>query len=136
MNIFKATGSLLSKALNTRQVGRRGEDITIRYLKREGMKILGRNYQVGRDEFDVIAREGNCLVFVEVKTSRGEEFGDPAEWITSWKKRRMIRSAQRYLRGHNYDGNPVRFDVVIVKTDSGGIKVEHYRDAFSAEFPT
>ncbi len=112
-------------------LGSRGEAAAARYLKRHGLRVLSRGYRTKRGEIDLIAREGDCLVFVEVKTRRT---GEPAEAVTPLKQRRIIRAALRFVRYHHLHevGVPCRFDVVAVvwPDDRGTPTIEHQRDAF------
>ena len=133
MGFLNTARYLMGKTLSKRQVGGRGEDIAEKFLKKNGLKILHRNYRAGRVEFDIIAREDNSLVFVEVKTSRTDEYGDPAGWITTGKRKHMIRAARMLMQKREYSGYPVRFDVVTVKLNNDDVEIEHFRDAFSTE---
>jgi putative endonuclease len=84
--------------MNNRRTGRRGEEVALDYLLRKGFSLLERNYTALEGEIDLILKEGECLVFVEVKMRRGEEFGDPVEAV-DWRKQGTIRRvAERYRR--------------------------------------
>lgn len=107
--------------------GKRAEQQAARYLKRLGYRILKRNHRTRRGELDLVARDGDCLVFVEVKARNSGAFGPPEEALTPTKQRRLWRAAQEYLQAHPWAG-PVRFDVVALK--SGRIAL--YRNALEA----
>jgi putative endonuclease len=115
----------------SRMLGTRGEAVAARHLRRDGLRILLRGHRVRHGELDLIARDGDTLVFVEVKTRRR---GDPAEAVTPLKQRRVCRAALRFVRYHGLDqiGVRCRFDVVTVvwPDDRGRPLVEHHRDAF------
>ena len=94
-----------------RERGIWGEDQAILFLKSHGYHIVGRNYRWRGGEIDVIARDGNCLVFVEVKYRSSESFGLPEEHVTAQKRDKIIQTASRYLQEHPTELD-LRFDVV------------------------
>ncbi len=114
-----------------RAAGRRGEDLAHRYLRSEGFVIVARNYRLasGEAEADLIAREGEDLVIVEVKTRETAEFGPPERAVNIEKRRHLIRVGREYARKTNTPWERVRFDVVtIVLGDSPEITL--LRSAF------
>lgn len=119
------------------QLGARGEKLAARYLRRRGFKILYRNFR-GRQggEIDLVCRDRDTLVFVEVKTRTREDFGRPLEAVGSQKQRRISLGALAWLR---LLGNPdilFRFDVVEVTIASGKPpRVELVRNAFALSEP-
>lgn len=96
--------------------GRRGEDLAHRYLRREGFIIVARNYRLssGEAEADLIAREGEDLVIVEVKTRETVEYGAPERAVDREKQRHLIRVGREYARKTNTPWEHVRFDIVSV----------------------
>lgn len=118
--------------------GDRGERAASRYLRRKGMRVLCRSYRTPRGEIDLVARDGDTLVFVEVKTRRR---GQPAEAVTLDKQRRITRASLQFLKWHGLldAARPVpsRFDIVaIVWPDGlGRPTIEHFPDAFDAAGP-
>ena len=122
-------------ARDTRKLlaGREGESRAAHFLEERGLRILGRNIRYRDGEIDLIAEEGSTFVFVEVKRRRSAERGTPAEAITRTKQERVIRAALRWLKARRRQGaaqRPVRFDVVALRDDTGGI--EWIRSAFDA----
>lgn len=115
----------MSKALER---GKRGEELAADFLRSCGYLIVEANYRWRGGEIDLIAREGNTLVFVEVKSRSSESFGLPEESVHPAKQRKLIQTAQRYLLEHPTELD-VRFDVVAL---SGG-KARLYKNAFSLE---
>ncbi len=97
-------------------LGRRGEDLAHRYLRRAGYTIVARNYRLaaGDAEADLIAREGPDLVIVEVKTRQSGEYGPPERAIGPEKQRHLVRVAREYARKTDTPLDRVRFDVVTV----------------------
>ena len=95
-------------------LGRRGEELACKYLKKAGYKILELNYRGHLGEIDLVAEDGGCLVFVEVKTRSSLAFGHPLESINSRKQHQLIRTAREYLAEHGAEERICRFDAVSV----------------------
>lgn len=113
-----------------------GERIAARHLRRSGMRILGKRVRIGRhDEIDLVAREKNELVFVEVKTRASEEYGRPVDAVTPAKQRALCRAAARYLARLKQKPDTFRFDVVEVVGNPKGPppEVRHIRRAFAMD---
>jgi putative endonuclease len=123
---------VLDKAMKDprRQLGDHGEDLAAAALKKQGYKILERNYVTPLGEIDLIARQGKVLVVVEVKTRRGSRFGAPQEAINAAKQGRLRRLADYYLKAKGLTGSPVRFDVVAVTLAGDEQQVEIIPNAF------
>jgi len=96
--------------------GRRGEDLAHRFLRKQGYIIVARNYQLssGDAEADLIAREGEDLVIVEVKTRATDEFGPPEQAVNPEKRRHLMRVAREYARKTDTPWEQVRFDIVSI----------------------
>ncbi|KJU81269.1 Uncharacterized protein family UPF0102 domain protein [Candidatus Magnetobacterium bavaricum] len=116
-------------------IGKYGEWVAMGYLKDLGYMIVERNYKNEAGEIDIIARDGQTVVFVEVKTRRSDTFGQPVEAITYRKRKKILNTALLYMQGLTPEP-PARFDVISVKlTDnnsSTGYKktLRHIKDAF------
>lgn len=110
--------------------GKIGEDLACRELERRGYAILARRYRSRVGEIDIVARDGPTLVFVEVKTREGHEFGDGAEAVTAFKRHRIGRVALDYLARHRQTECPCRFDVVSIALGDGAPAIEVYQNAF------
>jgi putative endonuclease len=112
-------------------VGAYGERVAVRYLVAQGMVLLDRNWRCGAGELDAILRDGDTLVFAEVKTRRSGRFGAPAEALVPAKVARLRRLAALWLAQSGVRPRTVRFDVVsVLPQDSGRAAVEHLRGAF------
>ena len=94
------------------RLGKKGEYLACRLLKNLGIELIYRNYSGPRGEIDIIARDGSTLCFVEVKTRRRSLKSRPADAVTLEKKRRIIRTARRYLRQLGNPSIVYRFDIV------------------------
>ena len=101
-------------------------------MLREGYAILARRYRVPVGEIDIIAMDGRCLVFIEVKTRRDGHCGDGADAVTWRKRRKIVAVANDYLARHRVDAVACRFDVVTVRLDRETPRVEIIRNAFDA----
>jgi putative endonuclease len=116
---------------NGRQLlGILGENIACAELEQRGYAILERRYRTRYGEIDIVARDGDCTVFVEVKTRDGSDFGDGAEAVTPWKQRRIAKMAVDFLARHRLHHRPCRFDVVAVDVSGGTTRVDIYTHAF------
>jgi putative endonuclease len=113
-----------------RQLGDHGEDLAAAALKRQGYKILERNYVTPLGEIDLIARQGKTVVIVEVKTRKSARFGTPQESVSAAKQARLRRLAAYYLKDRRLTGAMVRFDVVAVTLAGDGPRVEIIHNAF------
>ncbi len=115
--------------LSKRAEGIRGEEKAMGALKKEGYKIIERNYRSPLGEIDIIAEEGGYLVFVEVKKRNSAAFGDPFDAIGRTKRQHIIKSAMFYLKANKCFERKIRFDVVGIEREDVRI-VKH---AFMAE---
>ena len=112
-------------------VGRYGENVAVRHLTDHGLEILERNWRSARGEIDIVARDGDCVVFVEVKTRSSVDYGEPAEAISPTKARRLRGLAMEWLEARRPQRRDVRFDVVsVLRSRVGAASVEHLRGAF------
>ncbi|MGE4545208.1 MAG: YraN family protein [Pedobacter sp.] len=115
------------------KLGSWGEDVATRYLRKNGMKILGRNVRSPVGEIDIVAQHGRTLVFIEVKTRRGISHGHPQEAVGAAKQRQIVRAAQWYLIEHKLDRLQPRFDVVAVRGDGDLADIVHFPGAFDID---
>ena len=112
-------------------LGDKGERLAVRHLKGLGYKILARKCRSRIGEIDIIALDGACLVFVEVKTRSSRAAGHPAEAITYDKRRQLTRAALAWLKQAKLLDHRARFDVIAITWQAGGKPVlEHYQNAF------
>lgn len=116
-----------SYKINTRRIGTAHERQTETFLKEKGYRIVARNYRCRSGEIDLIARDGECLVFVEVRYRTDTGKGHPLETVDTRKQRRICKVSDVY-RYHNHIGTdePVRYDVVAVLGD----ELVHLENAF------
>ncbi|HXV92481.1 MAG TPA: YraN family protein [Pseudonocardia sp.] len=113
------------------ELGRRGEDLAVRYLEQRGLVVLSRNWRCRDGEVDIVATDANRLVVCEVKTRSGTRFGEPAEAVTGRKAARIRRVTQAWLAAHHVAWCEIRFDVVAILAEPGRpVAVRHYEAAF------
>jgi putative endonuclease len=110
--------------------GRYGEDLACGELEHRGYTVLARRYRTEHGELDIVARQGDYLVFIEVKARQGDRFGDPEEAVTPQKQRRLVWMATDYLVRHGLGEIACRFDVVAVSTDTDPPSIVVIEDAF------
>ena len=111
------------------KLGQRGEGIALSFLKTKGYEIIERNYKTPLGEIDIIARDSDVLVFVEVKTRESIEFGLPFESVNRKKRRKIAGVALSYLRRYD-DLPPCRFDVLSIYYRNGDPEFMLIKDAF------
>ena len=115
------------------ELGRRGEDAAARFLDRRGYDIIERNWTCVAGEADIIARDGESVVFVEVKTRSNCEKGLPSEAVDAAKRERYERIAALYLQKLDVVDVPIRFDIVsIVAVGSDRAMIRHHLNAFAS----
>lgn len=105
--------------MTTTSVGNQGEALACKYLQKLGYKILKRNYRIRGGEIDIIAKDKDYIVFVEVKTRYSHDYGLPSESMTPWKIKFLIKTAQFYLQKINWEDGPYRLDFVSVDFAGG-----------------
>ena len=111
--------------------GIQGEDIAVDYLRRKGYVILDRNWRSGHKEIDIVARDGDVVVFVEVKARASNFYGRPEDAVTRQKMHRLVLAADAYIRYYAIDAD-IRFDVVSITGSMGKPYIKHYEGAFRA----
>jgi putative endonuclease len=115
------------------ELGKRSEDLACRELERRGYTIVERRFRTRCGELDVIARDGNVLVFVEVRSRSSGNFGTPLESVTWQKRLRLSRMAASYCCAKRLAAVPCRFDVVAVVEREGTRTIELVKGAFDME---
>ena len=117
-----------------RWFGTRSERAAARYLRRQGMRVLARNVNTRFGEIDLVALDAGCVVFVEVRSTEGDDPARPAESVDEAKQRRLTDAALDYLRRNRLLDYPARFDVLAISWPAGRREptVEHHRHAFEA----
>ena len=111
-------------------LGKWGEDMAVQYLQGKGYTIIERNYRKGHLEIDIISRNQDGLIFVEVKTRSSDTFAQPEDSVNHKKRKDLMRIANQYVISHHIT-DYVQFDVITIVHNASGTKIEHFENAFS-----
>ena len=134
MQAVSATLYSMAKDDRRRLFGQHGEQRAAQFLQDLGYTIVNRNYRCQRGEIDLVARDKETLVFVEVRTHRSREFGDPLASINRRKQRQIAMTALHYLSRFHLHDRAARFDVIGIMGEGEAAQLTHIKSAF--EFPT
>jgi len=122
---------MLDATAKKRQLGRRGEKLTKRYLKKQGFRHIASNYATRQGEIDLIMQEDETIVFVEVKTRQNEDFADGEASVNFPKQKHLSAAARHFIHLNHLHDRPCRFDVVAVAIpESGKPVIRHWPNAF------
>ena len=115
-------------------LGKLGENLACAALKQRGYAIIARRYRTKLGEIDIVARDGDTTVFVEVKLRTGSGFGGGAMAVNAAKQRKVALMAMDYLVRHRLEDRPCRFDVVAIDADASPPRIEIYANAFESMY--
>ena len=116
-------------------LGKEGEELALKKIKRLGYKCVTRNYRCALGEVDLIARDGDCLVFIEIKTRKGKSLGYAKEAVDGRKRRQLSKVALAYMKSNNCSETKSRFDVVAINLSDDKKEIEVIQNAFDLEYP-
>ena len=124
-----------SKGVHNAGVGSRGEELAAAFLQRIGFSIVERNFRCKGGEIDIVAKDGNTLVFIEVKSRKTVSYGVPQLAVTPFKQRQISKAALTWLAiNHKHDA-PARFDVIAILLSSDyQYRIEHIKNAFELAY--
>lgn len=111
-------------------LGKKGEELAVEHLRKGGYEILAENYTHQRAEVDIIARTGDILVIVEVKTRSTPDFGLPQEFVKPKQIRQLLKAADFFINDQNLAEVETRFDIIAIVINKKGVQLEHLEDAF------
>ena len=111
------------------ELGRIGENIIADYITKLGYKVVERNFACNQGEIDLIAKDKEELVFIEVKTRTDISYGEASEAVTNTKKRHLINSIKYYIYKQKLENQPIRIDVAEVYINKGKVKVNYIKQA-------
>jgi len=111
------------------ELGRKGEEMAVEYLRLKEYEILELNYRYQKAEVDIIARRGNLLIAAEVKTRSTPEFGNPQDFVKPKQIQQLVKAVNHYVEESGLDVE-VRFDIIAIIKNKSGQKIEHIQDAF------
>ncbi len=118
------------KNKTTTELGNAAEEQAVHYLRTKGYEILDRNWRFNRAELDIIARIGNDLVVVEVKSRKNNRFGYPEVSVNEAKKQKLLEGITEYRSRHHLESLEVRFDIIAITSEGTEKGLEHFEDAF------
>jgi len=119
---------------STHARGNRGEAIALGFLRTQGLIIVETQYRYGRGEIDIIAREGEVLVFCEVKMRTSDRYGAPEYGVNRRKQAQVRKIAEAYLYEHEIRDQICRFDVVAIEVKGGRTEIRYLRNAFQEPY--
>jgi putative endonuclease len=115
-------------------LGRFGEELAKERLKKLGYRILKTNYRCSLGEIDVVAKDGDVLVFVEIKTRKNRSLGEVKEAVHKRKQGQLSKVALAYLKSNHLLGSKARFDVVAIEVSRGKEEIEIIKNAFELAY--
>ena len=119
---------------NNIEKGKKGEDIAAACLRKEGYRIVERNYRCLYGEIDIIAMDAGDVVFIEVKSRKSDNFGSPEEAVGITKQKKISKVALNYLRERGLADHNARFDIVAIRFMPQGNRVKLIRNAFDLSY--
>ncbi|MCL5127106.1 YraN family protein [Algibacter sp. L4_22] len=111
------------------ELGKKGEQLAVDFLLKNGYDIVERNYRYQKSEIDIIAKKIDVLAVVEVKTRSTSDFGNPEEFVKPKQIQRLVKAVDEYVISNSLDVE-VRFDIVAIVKEGKGFKIEHLENAF------
>ncbi|WP_428741493.1 YraN family protein [Tenacibaculum sp.] len=111
------------------ELGKKGEELAIEYLTKQGYSVVEKNYRFLKAEVDIIAMKGNELIAIEVKTRSTAYFGNPQDFVNPKKIKLLVSAIDNYINEHDLDVE-TRFDIIAVLKEGEAYTIEHIEDAF------
>ena len=111
------------------ELGKKGEQLAVDFLWNKGYKIIERNYRFEKAEVDIIAKKGEILAVIEVKTRSSSDFGNPQDFVKPKQIKNLVKAVDEYVNLNNLDVE-VRFDIVAIVKENNCYNIEHLEDAF------
>jgi len=111
------------------QLGKKGEQLAVDFLLENGYEIVERNYRFDKAEVDIIAKKGDILAIVEVKTRSTADFGDPQDFVKPIQIQRLVKAVNEYVSANQLDVE-VRFDIIAIVKEKQKFNIEHLENAF------
>src|SRR5690554_173368 len=116
--------------INKRKLGKYGEEKAVEYLEKKSYEILARNFRTNRGEIDIIARDRQFIVFIEVKLRRSLAYGYPQAAVDYRKQVKIRQLAEYFLLKNGLKAEFIRFDVISIVIEAGKAKLQHFKNAF------
>ncbi len=116
--------------MNTKELGKSGENRAVNFLEQKGFSIIRTNYRTPEGEIDIIALDGDILVFVEVKTRRSLSHGSPEEAVDTFKQKQLKKIADKFISHYQLFDRDCRFDVIALYYDGSAVQIKYIPNAF------
>lgn len=113
------------------ETGKIGEDLVVKYLEQNGYTIIERNFECRQGEIDIIAKDKDEIVFIEVKTRTNENYGKPKEAVDETKKKHIYKSSEFYVYINHLENEPIRIDVIEVYKKQEKFTIHHIKQAIT-----
>lgn len=111
------------------ELGKKGEQLAVDFLLKNGYDIMERNYRFGKAEVDIIAQQEDTLAIIEVKTRSTSDFGNPQDFVKPKQIQRLVKAVDEYVNVNDLDVE-VRFDIIAIVKEGKGFNIEHLENAF------
>lgn len=111
------------------ELGKKGEQLAVDFLLKNGYDILERNYRFNKAEVDIIAKQNDTLAIIEVKTRSTTDFGNPQDFLKPKQIQRLVKAVDQYVNVNSLDLE-VRFDIIAIVKKGTGFNIEHLENAF------
>lgn len=111
------------------ELGKKGEQLAVDFLLKNGYEIIERNYRFDKAEVDIIAKKDNFLAIIEVKTRSSTDFGNPQDFVKPKQMQRLVKAVDEYITESDLDVE-VRFDIIAIVNEGKQFKIEHLENAF------
>ncbi len=111
------------------ELGKKGEQLAVDFLLKNGYEIIERNYRFDKAEVDIIAKQKDILAIVEVKTRSTVDFGNPQDFVKPKQIQRLVKAVDEYVNTNDLDVE-VRFDIIAIVKEGRDFKIEHLENAF------
>ncbi len=111
------------------ELGKKGEQLAVDFLLKNGYKIIERNYRFDKAEVDIIAKKENILAVIEVKTRSTTDFGNPQDFVKPKQIKNLVKAVDEYINENDLDLE-VRFDIIAIVKKKKGFEIEHLENAF------
>lgn len=115
---------------NKRELGKSGEDRAVNFLRQKGFSIIRTNYRTPDGEIDIIAQDGDTIVFIEVKSRRSLSYGDPETAVDSIKKNQIKKIAKQFISHYQLFDRDCRFDIVALYYEGQAVQIKYIPNAF------
>jgi putative endonuclease len=116
--------------INSKEIGRSGENHAVNFLRQKGFSVLKQNYRTSDGEIDIIAQDGDTIVFVEVKSRRSVTYTRPEAAVDLMKQKKLKKIARQFISHYQLFGRDCRFDIVALHYEGNAVQTKYIQNAF------